>query len=143
MSAGARDLAGLAGGLLGGHVARGPQDLPGRREAASDSMHLGQAEIGDPGPPVVSIRMFAGFRSRWTTVRMGVLDRLGDSAGPARPLRSGAMARRRPVATGFVPRRSPSCRNVGRSEPDVVDRHDPRMFEQGGGLRFRAKPLDQ
>ena len=87
------------------------------------------------GLPFRSSRILAGLRSRWITPRsMGVVDRLGDLDHQLGRL----AGRQRPVGQ---PLRQALPLDEAHAEvvlalvlADLVDRHDARVVEVGGGL---------
>ncbi len=133
----------VAGGLLGRHVARRAEHLPGDRVAALGLHALGQAEVGD-------LRRAAGIEQHvaWLEVAMdhpavmGVFDRHGDLAGQT---------------GGLLWRQRPAGQPLGQAIPfdeahrvvmtalvlaELENRHDARMLQLGGGRGLGVEAFD-
>ena len=134
---------GIALDLLGRDVVDRPDELAGRREPAHRHGPLRQPEVRDVHMVVGREEHVAGFTSRWTSPRAWAASR--------------ALATWPTIATRATASSRPASRidllQVGaldvahRDEQDavglvrVVDRHDVRVVDRSGELRFAEEPV--
>ena len=151
-----------AAGLLGGHVSRRADQEAALRQRLAAFDRLGESEVGDLGNDAVSDadvqplespctftcarlpagrRMFAGFRSRWTTPSLvGHVDGTGQRLDER-----GRLARRPRLAVEPVRQAAALDPLQGQERPafvaaDLVDLHDVGVLHPRRQLRLQPEP---